>query len=124
MVQAFHPGKFIAGTQKWRFGAEDLPFQLGDFWVSCLFSGVLYIWKEYTAPPREKQKWESKTFVALKDEVLFLVLIICVSGGCLLLKKCGGFVWVIWSAKLFACFHPRGVSGSRRCSGQSNVFGL
>jgi len=26
-----HPGRLTAGTQTWRFGSDDFPFQLGDF---------------------------------------------------------------------------------------------
>ena len=88
-------------------------FNWVTFWVSCLFSGVLYIWKEYIAPPREKQKWESKTFVALKDEVLFFV-------GSYYIYVFQGIVYCWWfclghmvMAKLFACFHPRGVDWVR-----------
>ena len=46
-----HPGEWTAGTQKWRFGSDDLidlSFQLDDFYI-CLgssrwFSGVYPFW--------------------------------------------------------------------------------
>ena len=59
----YPPRKLTAGTQKWRFGSDDFPFQTGDFLVPAVnFPGCTQVVADpniFYFQPGSLEKWRS-----------------------------------------------------------------